>query len=93
MLSSLTKTQELAPYEIVTFTFGGYSPFSRLIHLLLVFVFVFLLLYLHFKYPDKKLEWGEEKQTLSPEKPITSVTLQGIFLFSASNCLIVLLQE
>ena len=41
MLSSLTKTQELAPYKIVTFTFGGYSPFSRLIHLLLVFVFCF----------------------------------------------------
>ena len=39
MLSSLTKTQELAPYKIVTFTFGGYSPFSRLIHLLLVFFF------------------------------------------------------
>lgn len=91
MLSSLTKTQELAPYKIVTFTFGGYSPFSRLIHLLLVFFS--LLLYPHFKYPDKKLEWGEEKQTLSPEKPMTSITLQGIFLFSASNCLIVLLQE
>ena len=41
MLSSLTKIQELAPYKIVTFTFGGYSPFSRLIHLLLVFFFFF----------------------------------------------------
>ena len=37
MLSSLTKTQELAPYKIVTFTFGVYSPFLRLIYLLLVF--------------------------------------------------------
>lgn len=42
MLSSLTKTQELVPYKIVTFTFGGYSPFSKLIHLLLVFVCLFV---------------------------------------------------
>ena len=63
MLSSLIKTQELAPDKIVTFTFGRYSPFSRLIHLQLVCLFVFLLLYPHFKY------WGEDKQTLSPENP------------------------
>lgn len=42
MLSSLTKTQELVPYKIGTFTFGGYSPFSKLIHLLLVFVCLFV---------------------------------------------------
>ena len=39
MLSSLIKTQELAPDKIVTFTFGRYSPFSRLIHLQLVCLF------------------------------------------------------
>lgn len=69
MLSSLIKTQELAPDKIVPFTFGRYSPFSRLIHLQLVCLFVFLLLYPRFKYPDKKHDWGEDKQTLGPENP------------------------